>query len=210
MTGQKAPTEFFNSLLTALLAVSMCASGLSAQVVPIQGLYPTGVDSSGKTLPLGQADPHYFVLESSAQAFVMTSIPGTYIPNSNQSLWIWENPNGQPTNVTRKFRITFDLTGFDESTAQIKGTWAVDNFGLDILVNGQSTGNMVNGFGAYGSFAVNSGFVEGINTLDFIAQDVGSISGFRVDTISGTVQVPSPGFSVLLTTLAFGALRRRR
>ena len=41
----------------------------------------------------------------------MSSIPGSYIANDSSSRWIWENSNGQPTNVIRTFRTTFDLTG---------------------------------------------------------------------------------------------------
>lgn len=60
-------------------------------------------------------------------------------------------------------------------------------------------------------FTINSGFVQGINTLDFVVQDVGSISGFRVGEISGTAQpkgtnppsVPEPASALGILAVGF-------
>ena len=61
-------------------------------------------------------------------------------------------------------------------------------------------------------FSINSGFVAGLNTLDFVVEDVGVISGFRVAEISGTASpVPEP-LTILgsATALGFGALLKRQ
>lgn len=53
------------------------------------------------------------------------------------------------------------------SKVRVVGSWAVDNTGLDILVNGVSTGITSPGFGSYVSFTITSGLLAGANTLDF-------------------------------------------
>ena len=171
--------------------------------------------------PLGVQDPHYIVLENgSSSAFTISSIPGSYIPNSSSSLWIWQQADGLPQSVTRTFRTTFNLTGFDPNTASITGQWAADNFLDAILINGVSIGtipNDPNGFNyiSLTPFAINSGFTAGLNTLDFVVRDIGFISGFRVDSLSGTAQpisqdVPEPSAVLGLVLLGFGAFLKRK
>lgn len=184
-----------------------------AQAAPITGLFVTGVDGSNTVLADGATDTHYAILETGTNAIAMANHPA-WIPNDLTSKWVWQQSNGQPTNVTRTFRLTFDLTGLDHTTAAISGTWAADNFGDNILINGTATGNTAAGFTAYTNFSINSGFIAGINTLDFIVRDVGVISGFRVGSISGTADaaVPEPITVSLLGAglLGLGAIRRRR
>jgi hypothetical protein len=202
------------SITCALLACALALAAvqsLSAGLVAIPGLYTTGVDDDGNVLPGGAVDTHYHILETGTDAIVVSTPAGSWIPNDGTSMWVWQQANGQPTNVTRTFRLTFDLTGLDPSTASISGTWATDNTGLNILINGQSTGNTSGGFTSYSNFAVTSGFIAGINTLDFIVQDFGVIAGFRVGSISGiAATVPAPGAAALLIGLGMIGGRRRR
>jgi hypothetical protein len=132
---------------------------------PIPGLFTTGVDDSGNALPLGSPDLHYTILETNTNPFVLTDIPPIYVDNSSTSQWIWQNPNGQPTNVTRTFRTTFNLTGLDPNTALISGKWAVDNIGVDILINGISTGNSIpfgfSAFDRFTPFSITRDFISG-------------------------------------------------
>jgi hypothetical protein len=182
---------------------------------PIPGLFTTGVNNFGNALPLGSPDPHYTILETNTNPFVLTNLPSRYINNNSTSQWIWQNLNGSPINVTRTFRTTFNLTGFDPNTALISGEWAVDNVGVDILINGISTGNTIpygiSAFNRFTDFSITEGFISGLNTLDFIVRDEGVISGFRVGEISGTAStisepesVPEPTSTVGL--LALGAI----
>ena len=55
------------------------------------------------------------------------------------------------------------------SQVTINGKWAVDNTGLDILVNGISTGYTCPGFDAFASFTLTAanGLVAGDNVIDF-------------------------------------------
>ncbi len=191
------------SALTA--AVSIAASAAHADLVPIQGLFNTGA-----TAAMGAQDPNWTVLETGAAAVVRSNIPNTYLPNTADSKWIWESANGQPGNNTRTFRLTFDLTGLVAGTAQISGRWSTDNVGQAILINGVSTGQSANGFTAWTNFSVNSGFVAGVNTIDFVVRDLGFPGGFRAE-LSGTAQaVPAPGAMALLGAVGLASRRRRR
>lgn len=196
----------------ALLAVLPGA----ALAVPIPGLFNTGVDASGNALAAGSADPHYTIVETGDAAVVVKdAIPSTWVDNTGTYRWVWQTVDGTPTNVTRTFRTTFDLSGLDPATAALSGTWATDNSGVDIFINGTSTGNTCGGFMSFCGFSVTSGFVAGVNTLDFRVQDVGVISGFLVGSISGTADplatVPEPSaLALALAGLAAAATVRRR
>jgi hypothetical protein len=99
------------------------------------------------------------------------------------------------------YRFSFDLTGFDPSTAVIRGNWATDNGGTDILVNGNSTGNANTAqFASFTAFVITNGFVEGVNTLDFVINNAApspNPTGLRVE-ITGTVLAPGTPPSVLV------------
>src|SRR5437016_3623537 len=67
-----------------------------------------------------------------------------------------------------QYRTTFDLTGLDPTTAVLNGQWAADNLGL-IQLNGVTVPNSASqGYRSFTIFSITSGFVQGINTLDFI------------------------------------------
>lgn len=187
----------------------------SVHAASISGLFNTGVNGTGNVLPSGSPDPHYTVVETGIPAVTMTSIPGVYMPNGSTSSWIWQNASGWPTNVTRTFRTTFDLTGFNPNTASISGFWATDNFGLDILINGISTSLTNSDFRSFTPFTISSGFTNGVNVLDFVVQDVGFSSGFRVDGVAGTADsvsqaIPTPALLPGLLGMGAAMLRKRK
>jgi hypothetical protein len=180
---------------------------------PIAGLFNTGVDGGGALLGDATADPHFAIL-GGGQAVTVSggSIPATWLPNGPDSRWIWQQSNGQPTNVTLTFRTTFDLTGLDPGTAVVTGQWATDNVGDDILINGMSTTQTSGGFGSFTAFMINSNFVFGINTLDFVVRDFGAIAGFRAEFLSASADpasitaIPEPGTIATLTAGLIGLL----
>jgi len=174
-----------------LISVVMLIPISNVYADPITSIFSSGLDGSGNPLAGGASDTHYEVVETGNQAVVRTSLPGTYFPNDANSQWIWENANGLPINVVRTFKTTFDLTGLDPSTAQIAMSVGVDNQLLDIEINGVSTGQqllgvVVGNFAVLHPFSINSGFQPGINTLEFIVQDNGAVSAFRVEITSAT------------------------
>lgn len=192
----------------------MCVVVASAGVLPCVAsampftIFGTGLDAAGVALPLGSIDPHYLDVQSSTQAVVRTGLPGSYFANDANSEWIWENANGLPINVTRTFRTTFDLSGFDPTTAVISGAWGTDNTGLAIRLNGNTTGITLPGsptsnFSSLHSFTISDPafFASGLNILEFDIQDVGAVSAFRVQ-FSGTAdqagETPEPATLTLL------------
>jgi len=204
-----ALTALRNSASLALLVMgALCVWASPTQAVPIPGLFNTGVGNSNALLADGAVDPHYTLVSSSDSsfpgpaAFVATAHPA-WIANGPNSKWIAPRSDTASTgNATGEYtyRTTFDLTGLDPGTAEITGEWTTDNNGLDILIDGTSTGQTTPfaGFGAFHVFNITSGFVSSINTLDFRLFNGGGPTGLRVE-LSGTADpVPEPGTLLLL------------
>jgi hypothetical protein len=102
--------------------------------------------------------------------------------------------------------LTFSLSGLNPATAQITGQFAADNHITATKINGTTVaGATTDTFGSYTSFAINSGFISGINTLDFLVLDDGAPMSLRVNALAGTADplvgaVPEPS-----TWLTLGA-----
>lgn len=166
-------------------------------------LFSTGLDASSNPLALGSLDPHYQIaIFGNPQALVLNPPDPGYSPNTLASQWVWQKADGQPTNVTRIFRTTFDLTGFDPQTAVIQGFWATDNSGLDIKLNGNSTGIALptssgTNYSVLHPFSINDpAFLrEGINTLEFVVEDTGGVAGFRAELTGTATAAPSFTFT---------------
>jgi hypothetical protein len=185
----------------SFLAVGIICSLSPVVAAPIPGLFNTGVDAAGAVLPDDAVDPHYtFTVNpdgGSTEARVQDStrfpiVDGTWLLNSTTSKWIGPRFfTDQAAGGDYTYRLEFDLTGLDASTAIITGQWATDNGGTDILINGTPTGNANTAqFGSYTAFTISSGFVEGLNTLDFLVNNAAvGYTGLRVE-ISGTAVPP--------------------
>lgn len=181
-------------LIPSIIGLLLLIPTSSVFADPIPSLFSSGVDAAGNPLLLGSPDPHYDVVENTNQdAVVMDPPHPSYYPNNANSQWIWENSNGLPTFVTRTFSTTFDLTGLDPSTVQIDMLVGTDNFLLDIVLNGASIGAPPGvSFVVPTPISINSGFQSSINTLEFVVQDVGSISGFRVEIVTADADPEDP------------------
>jgi hypothetical protein len=195
--------------LTVLL-VSLTLCGL-ANADPLTSLYNTGVDASGTPLPDGTiGDPHYSLVSVPGETTdirVRTSAGGypvnpPYIGDDSKSAWIGPNndtildgPDGH-----YDYRTTFDLTGFDPSTAKITGGWTTDNEGVMILLNGHDTGNApitsaTQYSAGFAPFSIMTGFLPGLNTIDFIVNNDGGPTALRVE-MTGTAATPLPSTAV--------------
>lgn len=189
----------------ALLAI-VGAAALPEAAVTIPGLFNTGTSASGALLPAGAVDPHWRLVQSAdasaagPSAFVVQEgfpIP-PWVANGPESKWIGPKANqsggNAPGNYT--YRLAFDLTGFDPTSAVVSGRWSSDNAGLEVRLNGQPTGLTFDGnFGAFSpEFTLRSGFVEGTNTLDFVVNNAGGSvnpTGFRAE-LSGQADFVAP------------------
>lgn len=173
-----------------------------AAAAPIPDLFPTGVDNSGNLLPAGSSDPHYTLSGGGgAPTFVVNEgFPiGPWMSNGPDSKWIapMADQSGGSNAGDYNYRISFDLDGLQPDSAQITGQWSSDNVGSAILLNGSATGFSHGGnFGAFERFSIDSGFVSGINTLDFVVNNAGASAnptGVRIE-LGGTADVePPPG-----------------
>lgn len=146
--------------------------------------------------------------------------------------WIANNSTGTNGSVGDwtffVFRQTFDLTGYNPATADLMFQWAADDSGQGFASRGTWTpkyslngGSLIPGVWSGGdtySFGpttdISSGFVSGLNTLDFYVEGNGVTDGFALQTVSFTAQpVPEPESCVLLIvglgSLAFFGRRRR-
>jgi len=201
------------SLLLTFASLTLAAS---LHALPI-AVFNTGVNGSGTVLPGASLDSHYDVIQNGgADAVLIASPNGAWLGSNTTSAWIWQTSSGTPVNVDRTFRTTFDMTGLSLSSAVINGHWSTDNSGLDILINGQSTGQTAGGYNSWYNFSIASSYlVGGVNTLDFVVRDVGVVAGFRAEFTTATASaagVPDGGTTVVLLgagLLGLVAVRRK-
>jgi hypothetical protein len=160
------------------------ASAVPVRAASIPGLFNTGVNSAGVSLPDGAVDPHYVLTAVppgtglGPDAFAMTFLSGSWMPNQSSppSRWIGPavlgvtHPSGEYV-----YTLTFDLTGFDPTTASVSGGYATDNL-LDLAMNGASTGythGLPHPFASLSPFTLSGGFLPGLNTLEWRVTNLG-------------------------------------
>jgi len=184
--------SFKIQFLILLTILSCITSEISAATIP--GIYSTGLNDNFNLLADGETDSHYSLIESSDKHFsgpktkvVNSNVypMNVWFPNNNTSKWIAPRADAGLANEhgVYVYRITFDLSKFKSKTAVVYGLWTSDDKGIDILINGQKSGNFtpLASFYAMFSFVINSGFSDGINTIDFVIHNVVSSSGLRVE-----------------------------
>jgi len=216
----------FTKIATRLFTLAVCTLVLgifstAAQAALIANLNNTGTSGGVALVGAGVADPNYSLIVQPGSATAVTVdhtiwpiFGGPWVPNNAASRWIGPDASSQgpPGNYT--YRTTFTVpNNAILSTVNVSGLWGADDPSIDILINGNSTGNVSAGFTSLVPFNVTSGFVFGTNTLDFALNNAGGPTGLRVDHIVGTYQIPEPG-TVCLAVAAFVATvsvpRRRR
>jgi len=179
-------------------AGGLLALALPAAAVLAQGplTFNTGVDDSGAVLDNYAVDAHFTLFASADPRFpgpdtvvvdntLFPIATGNWIASSPTSKWI--APQGDQDYLIDAnngnalgdytYRTTFDLTGYEPELVRLVGQWTVDSAGIDILINGASTGSSIStNLPVSGEwwhpFFVSTGFVQGTNTLDFIVERV--------------------------------------
>lgn len=183
--------------LAAVAAMLVFLAGVErVHATPIYNV-STGFNTSGQlitsstTSGRGTPDGHWDVIDTNlgstynGAAYVVTSSQNDWysgwLGNGPNSDWIAldanTNNNGQ---APYTFSTTFNMTGYDLSTASLSGSWAIDDGGT-LSLNGNSLGTLGSGqWGALTAFsAPSSDFVSGVNTLSITITD----SDFNLEAV---------------------------
>jgi uncharacterized protein (TIGR03437 family) len=164
-------------------------SGQSAIPLFSTGVYVTeGQDTSYQIVTDTTGE-----ISAPAQAFAVTSLPVGWatIPGA-----VWVAPSADQSNSTRAncclnssdhYRITFSLADLNPSTTTLTLSLAADDY-VDVLLNGQTvfTHPSTSMWSSPASFVVNSPFVAGTNTLDFLVSNAGGGPTGLIASIAGT------------------------
>jgi Pretoxin HINT domain/Putative Ig domain len=222
-----SPSFQDNATVTSMLAQGTALAGANGSMTPLVSSTPisvfgTGVNDSGALLSSGAIDPHWQLVSApspdTAGAVQVTQTGQFPFPrwaaDGPSSAWISPHANENPQNGGSNepvgaydYRTSFDLTGFDPTTASLSGQIWADNTVTAVRINNQAatfTPNGGNDFASPLSFSVTSGFISGINTLDVVVSNTSGTgnnpSGVRVD-LSGTAVQTTPRFAVYGTGL---------
>ena len=173
-----------------------------------------GTGGSG-TLAAGTVDPNYTLVGSIAGTTQTGVQTGNIVVTASNggfptpSVWVGDVPNlGSWISPRTTYIISpgtqdaagkfiyeqkFSLTGFQPSTASIVGAYAADSLLIAIYLNGVLVNKGGGAYRALTSFTINSNFVSGVNTLDFLVNN---------NTSTGTGPNPTGLFVEIKSTTA--------
>jgi len=154
-------------------------------------------------------------------AFQVVNNPGwNDFAGPTNARWISYNASATgPGGTPYTFRTTFDLTGYDPTTASLSFTCGMDNNVDGVFLNGVAVGGascQYHGLGAVQT--ISAGYASGVNTLDFVISGDQVTDGFIYNTTGfsaralPTSSVPEPATYLMLATGlgAIGVIKRRR
>jgi hypothetical protein len=179
-----------------ILAKQYDATGTFVQY-QITDLFNTVLDAQGNLLGDNVDDPNYeLTADPSGLGDATVTDDGYPVPpwilNDTDSRWIGvaDGDDSKADDGVFTYQTTFTLpSNTDLSTVAITGDWATDNAGLDIRINGISTGQTDSDeYRVLADFAIDSGFVTGVNTIEFDVRnhDEDNPTGLRVDNMEGS------------------------
>jgi hypothetical protein len=143
---------------------------------------------TGMGLNSGDSDPHWeIVAVSSEPAFkpqdaVVMAPRNEYVNGArDEAQWLATaaKPVDMPSGCRWTFRTHFDLSGFDPATARIDSRIAVDDYVVEVRLNGnplvlpKGIAESWN-YTSWTPLAIDRGFVEGVNTLEVVIENSGN------------------------------------
>lgn len=199
--------------ITLAVVIGLASLNAHAKIV---GLYSTGEGYSA-----GSQDLHYALSSSTTSVGSFGYVASNnvwpispWVSNTATSAWLTPAANqGQsfdPTvNGTYTWTTTFDLTGYDASTASFTAQFAADNSALAYL-NGNLVGTS-NSFSSWSTFSADSSyFVSGVNVLSFVvtnrAQRSGNPTGLQVNILSSAVSAVPEATPYAMLLIGLGVL----
>jgi hypothetical protein len=140
---------------------------------------------TGAVVPQATGSPSQETIVQDSTVFPI--VAGPWLPNTSTTKWIGPRKvTTQAAGGTYIYRTTLDLQGYDPASVQVFGKWSMDNTGVDILINGVSSGAAGNSFTAFVNFVLLGQFTNGLNTIDFVvlnADPGGGYTGLMVDAL---------------------------
>jgi serine/threonine protein kinase len=151
-------------------------AGISRTPLPIPQLYSTGIGGDGTPLPEGAVDPYWTVTSPGGTAmhtYVTENAPRVWMANAPGGHWISPHADGWTDDPAGLYvyRTSFDLTGFDPTTARLEARLAADNAVRDVRLNGHSLKFSARGYESASKLAIAGHFRPGINTLEFVVHN---------------------------------------
>ena len=200
--------------LQNLVFLALMVAGNALAAGPV--FYNTGVDDNHLQLSGGSLDPHYQMRQVANGGYtgnpnwtnavaMNTSITWSSWIKPSDARWIYvaDAANLGQDWGTYEFMTTFDLTGYDPSTAVLAGNWALDQYGT-IYLNGNLAATLPDGNwnNTLNSFTLTSGFLPGTNLLTFNVRFPDGGDGMIVSGASLTAS-PLPTLTITSSTPQF-------
>ncbi len=179
-------------------------------------LFHTGLDGNGALNDGNIPDPHWTLYRSADPYYLgpnamifevnnpLEKLGGAFSPTNGISMWIGPigNLGGSTVNSPAglyTYRTTFLLDSADPATVKLNGNLWVNGSISDVVVNGKSLGLAIAPGGTLyvATFAITNGFVPGLNTLDFVANQGSTVGGLRVEA-SGVGQALPAGLPFIM------------
>ncbi len=144
----------------------------------VPGAFNTGLAANGTLLVPGDLDPHYVLVDNpndanSTKTYAVLYPPVTWVASTDTSQWIGPVADVLAEPLPKvgfyRYRLSFDLTGYDLAHTFISGQTAAAQGLDDIYLNDavKSGFRRAGAEGSFGSFLLTDGFKVGVNTLDF-------------------------------------------